>query len=53
MEKIYSNACKDAVELAINQEAESEQCYTTIADKIHEPTAKNLLKQLAIEEKTA
>jgi rubrerythrin len=41
----------DAIQLAIDREVETEQFYEAIAEKVHEPEAKSLLKRLAIEEK--
>jgi rubrerythrin len=42
---------KDAIQLAIDREVETEQFYEAVAEKVHEPEAKSLLKRLAIEEK--
>jgi rubrerythrin len=42
---------KDAIQLAIDREVETEQFYDAVAEKVHEPEAKSLLKRLAIEEK--
>ena len=42
---------KEAIQLAIDREVETEQFYDAVAEKVHEPEAKSLLKRLAIEEK--
>ena len=47
----YIENYKEAVQLAIEREAEAERFYDKFAENVHEPDAKSLLKRLAIEEK--
>ncbi|KPJ58845.1 MAG: hypothetical protein AMJ42_02535 [Deltaproteobacteria bacterium DG_8] len=42
---------KDALRLAIQREENAAQFYQTMADKVHQPDPKALLKRLAIDEK--
>lgn len=42
---------QEALQLAVGRESEVELFYEKIAEKVHEPDAKSLLKRLAIEEK--
>ena len=42
---------RDALKLAIQREEDATQFYQTMADKVHKPDPKALLKRLAIEEK--
>jgi rubrerythrin len=51
METISINDYKEAIQFAIEREVDTERFYEAIADKVHEPEAKSLLKRLAIEEK--
>jgi hypothetical protein len=51
METSYITDYQEAIQLAIEREVETERFYEAIAEKVHEPEAKSLLKRLAIEEK--
>jgi rubrerythrin len=51
MEAKYYDDYREALELAIEREAEAEDFYEKAAEKIHEANAKSLLRRLAIEEK--
>ena len=42
---------QEALQLAISRESDVEKFYEKIAENVHEPDAKSLLKRLAIEEK--
>ena len=45
------NDYREALKLAIKREEDATQFYQTMADKVHKPAPKALLKRLAIEEK--
>ncbi|MBW2184146.1 MAG: hypothetical protein JRF49_09825 [Deltaproteobacteria bacterium] len=48
--KIYDDY-REAIKLAIQREEDAFQFYQSMADKVHQPDPKALLKRLAIEEK--
>ena len=45
------NDYQEAIQFAIEREVDAERFYESIAEKVHEPETKSLLKRLAIEEK--